>query len=267
MANSQRKIIEGEFGRTGAYAAEYKGTTPMSHFFNTRMDRVSELLNGLDTGRILDVGCGPAFIGDKFRESDLEYFGLDISQYMIRECVNYYCENTMFHFVLGSIEYLPFPDNYFDAVLCLGVLEYVRDEQNALEEITRVLKPQGLFIVTMLNGNSPYRLWQRLVYWKAKNLKKNLKNWLLRLTSPPPPKKVNCKLHCKEELQRLLTNNRFNIVDFLYYDFNLFISPLDTMFGKTSVLVSRRLKVLARSKLGFLGTGCMYKCINIKEQR
>lgn len=270
MVNSQHDKLKEEFSRAKAYAAEYQGTTPMSHLFNTRLVRVTELLSELKTGKVLDIGCGPAFIGDKFRDGKIEYYGLDLSQHMIEECVNHFGVDPQFHFVLGSIESLPFPDNHFDAVLCLGALEYIRDEQAAFDEITRVLKPQGLFVVTMQNGYSPYRLWQRFVYWKAKNLFQKINNIFSRPKVNTVPKTGGepryFKLHPYRELQKLLVNNNLRVKDLLYYDFNLFIPPLDNLFCRMSVFVSRNLEVLARGKLKFLGTGYILKCLNIKEQ-
>jgi len=172
MANTQHEKLKEEFSRAKAYAAEYQGTSPISHLFNTRLSRVSELLGDLKGGKVLDVGCGPAFIGDSLRESGIEYYGLDLSRQMIRECLVHFGDDRQFHFLLGSMETLPFTSNYFDAVLCLGALEYVPDLNVAFNEIRRVLKKDGLFVVTMLNGKSPYRLWQRFVYWKGKNILK-----------------------------------------------------------------------------------------------
>lgn len=39
---------------------------------------------------------------------------------------------------------IPFPDNYFDAIICQAVLEHTRDSNRVVAEIYRVLKPAGI---------------------------------------------------------------------------------------------------------------------------
>ena len=46
-----------------------------------------------------------------------------------------------------DLEALPFEDNYFDAVIANHVLEHVDDDEKALSEILRVLKPGGVAIL------------------------------------------------------------------------------------------------------------------------
>jgi len=44
---------------------------------------------------------------------------------------------------VGSLECLPYEDEYFDFVLCQGVIHHVDDDKKAVKEIARVLKPGG----------------------------------------------------------------------------------------------------------------------------
>ena len=47
----------------------------------------------------------------------------------------------------GNIEHLPFSDNSFDVVLCIGVIHHTPNSQKAVDEIFRVLKPDGQAMV------------------------------------------------------------------------------------------------------------------------
>jgi len=46
---------------------------------------------------------------------------------------------------------LPFSDSFFDAVTCIAVLEHVFNPPNVLNEIHRVLKPNGFLIMQVPN--------------------------------------------------------------------------------------------------------------------
>src|SRR3989442_1233368 len=48
--------------------------------------------------------------------------------------------------VVGAGEQLPYPDESFDAVVCLDVLEHVSDVESVLGEVRRVLKPGGVVL-------------------------------------------------------------------------------------------------------------------------
>jgi ubiquinone/menaquinone biosynthesis C-methylase UbiE len=259
-SESQHKLVKEEFTRAQSYASEYHGVNSKSHFFNTRLQRVSELLSEYNSGRVLDIGCGPATIVNMFRNKPIEYHGVDISKEMIKVCTDTFKNDQKFRFSLGNIEELPFHDSCFDAVLCLGAFEYVVDGYVAVNEIVRVLKPKGIVIITMLNGMSPYRLWQRFVYFKLWNIINKLV-WIINgIRNGQKRKKSKHTIYRETAFRHLLTSGGLMIEDILYYDFNLFFSPLDSLFPAASVFISSKLEFLCRSKLKSLGTGFILRC-------
>ncbi|MDN3667884.1 methyltransferase domain-containing protein [Echinicola jeungdonensis] len=46
-----------------------------------------------------------------------------------------------------DITEIPYPDNYFDLIICNHVLEHIRDDMKAMKELFRVLKPKGKAIL------------------------------------------------------------------------------------------------------------------------
>src|SRR3989338_70705 len=69
----------------------------------------------LKKGRILDVGCGPAFLVKEFakRSNHFVVFGIDISSYAMKQAKNN-CKgfrNTVLR--KGDAYKLPFPENFF----------------------------------------------------------------------------------------------------------------------------------------------------------
>jgi len=67
----------------------------------------------------------------------------------------------------GFVEALPYPDNTFDIVICVDVLEHVADLHLAISEISRVLKPQGLFLFDTINRNFKSKL---VMIWLLENI-------------------------------------------------------------------------------------------------
>ena len=51
-------------------------------------------------------------------------------------------------FAVGSIDALPYPHNYFDAINCLDVLEHTFAPEKIVEQFSRVLKPGGRVFIT-----------------------------------------------------------------------------------------------------------------------
>jgi ubiquinone/menaquinone biosynthesis C-methylase UbiE len=159
------------------------------------------------------------------------------------------------------MDQLSFPDGFFDVALCLGAFEYVLDEKASIKEIARTVKEQGALIITMHNKYSPYRIWSNYAYGKVKNAMARLKGLF---TSVKDETCNNARPHfivrSEKELRRLVGAEAFTVEDIVYYDFNIFLGPLDELFPKTAVFMSRKLECLGRTWLKFLGTGFIMKC-------
>ena len=87
---------------------------------------------------VLDLGSGTGAAFDQLL--NYETTAIDPDKKMLEL-------NTFENKVLGSAENLPFEDNTFDNVFCSFVWRNVSDTSEALEEVYRVLKPGGKFIL------------------------------------------------------------------------------------------------------------------------
>lgn len=92
--------------------------------------------------KVLDFGCGSGLFVTELAEHGYQAHGLDISEEAVKFGILQGRKN------LGVIDAhkINFPDNTFDAVFGMAVLEHLEDESWALREIERVLKPGGVVI-------------------------------------------------------------------------------------------------------------------------
>lgn len=117
-----------------------------------RSSRIIELTGLIKGKEILDVGCGVGKLGKKFKDFGNEVFGVDISANAIRKSRKLL--DGAFVVDLLS-DKLPFSNHKFDLVICSEVIEHLTDSINLLKEVRRVMKRNGVLILTTPN----------IVYW------------------------------------------------------------------------------------------------------
>jgi len=94
---------------------------------------------------ILDLGCGSGRDVEFFTELGIDCVGIDFSKKMLENSSNTVC---------SDVTKIPFMDNVFDAVWSCSALKYLNRSQiqTTLDEVRRVLKPQGLFWLGLEEG-------------------------------------------------------------------------------------------------------------------
>jgi len=104
---------------------------------------------------VLDVGCGRAIDAVELAKSGGRCSGLEPSRKMINHAREHVAGNgTEVSLVQGTGEYLPFQSKSFDRVVCKGALDHFLDPAQAIEEMARVLKPQGKAVIAIANFES-----------------------------------------------------------------------------------------------------------------
>jgi SAM-dependent methyltransferase len=106
--------------------------------------------------RVLEVGCGPGRLSILLeRRHRFRVTGLDIDPEMIelaRANADWASDGGTPSFVVGNVSALSFPDESFDLVVSTLSMHHWADPSTALNEIGRVLRPNGRALVWDLRG-------------------------------------------------------------------------------------------------------------------
>jgi 2-polyprenyl-3-methyl-5-hydroxy-6-metoxy-1,4-benzoquinol methylase len=127
-----------------------EGNTPLRIWQDhvSRYKFASEYVKGKT---VFDIACGTGYGTDILRAAGAErVFGADVSSEAIEIAKNRYRSATV-EFKVGDILNIDFPKNYFDVITCFETIEHVHDQEKALKEIKKVLKPNGLLIISSPN--------------------------------------------------------------------------------------------------------------------
>jgi len=138
--------------------------------FALRKNVLHDLLADHDLGgqRWLDAGCGTGSLARLLaEEKGCHVLGVDASPEMISNCQPF--PNTEYRRVPDLCE-TGLGDAAFDGVLCSSVIEYVASPPAALAEMRRLIKPNGLLLVSVPNSDL-WAWWPALtLYWLTRGL-------------------------------------------------------------------------------------------------
>ncbi len=148
-----------------------------------------KVLNTQANDNILEIGMGNGFFVNEIvsKHPSINYTGCDFSELMISESEKINAEwiaSGQAKFILSNAASLPFADNTFNKIATINTIYFWEDNTQVLNEIKRVLKPNGKFII----GIRPKHHAEKY-----------------------PFSKYGFKLYEKEDLAKLLTANGFEV--------------------------------------------------------
>jgi SAM-dependent methyltransferase len=107
-------------------------------------------------GTVLDVGAGAGLVADRVADLDGAYVGLEFSERNVRVGAEKFAGRDgplSVRFLRGDAERMPFRDASADLVVMSEVIEHLLHPDRAVAEVSRVLRPGGVFVMTTNNAS------------------------------------------------------------------------------------------------------------------
>lgn len=185
---------------------------------------LSEWVRELGGLRVLDAGCGHGAYYLHLAQEGVHLVGVDLrldpmamTQKVARTL------GLKSDFLVGDMADIALDDEVFDLVICNCALEHVAEDDRALREIRRVLKPKGLLFLTVdceerdlvLSFTDRLPRWCRLLFLKREiventSIDKGLRRYLEEVYHIR-------RRYRREELAGRLEEIGFQILDYRYY--------------------------------------------------
>ena len=134
------------------------------NYFSPVLDHV---LDQIQVNDICDIGCGNGiFTSDIKQKVDCTLIGVDSNKYAL-EMASRLGFDRLIHVDDFTKDQLPIDDASVDFVICKDVLEHLIDPGFLTNEISRILKPGGHFLVHVPNH---FPIWGRLKFLLTNNI-------------------------------------------------------------------------------------------------
>lgn len=134
-----------------------------------RARRIVLGLNLKDGDQVLDLGCGDGYYLYLLSSLPvkLNLLGFEHDKIVLSNAKKNLKKRDM-KIKWGDIQKMPFKSNEFRKVILTEVLEHIPDDQRALMEIYRIMKPKGVLIITVPSLKFPF-LWDP-INWILQNI-------------------------------------------------------------------------------------------------
>jgi 2-polyprenyl-3-methyl-5-hydroxy-6-metoxy-1,4-benzoquinol methylase len=97
--------------------------------------------------KVLDIACGEGYGSSLLAQNATHVTGVDINDDIVKQAATKYKKQHL-EFFTGTVENIPASDKQFEVVVSFETLEHIADHTKMMAEIKRVLKHDGLLIIS-----------------------------------------------------------------------------------------------------------------------
>ena len=170
----------------------------------------NNLINKKD--KILEIGSGKGVLLNQLYKNGYNIIGNEVNEQFHKKAKELFGNNLPIYLTKGTK--LNFKNNSFDIIISFDVLEHIPDTDAHLQEIKRILKPEGYYILGTPNK------WTNIL-------------WEILQTKSFKYKEDHCSLHNYWELKKRFKKNNFKIKFIKTSIINNFtLSKIEKKFGK-----------------------------------
>jgi ubiquinone/menaquinone biosynthesis C-methylase UbiE len=115
-------------------------------------DAVLARLDGLEPGRVLDLGCGTGQLTERLSAAFPDAFvvGADLSNGMLERAADRMTDEHTAAFLRADAQHLPITDGSLDIVTCTESFHWYADQAAAAAELARLVRPGGRVVIASI---------------------------------------------------------------------------------------------------------------------
>ncbi|MFQ3545007.1 class I SAM-dependent methyltransferase [Halobacillus rhizosphaerae] len=118
-----------------------------THSNRADLDQITKSLKPQTNWVVLDIATGGGHVAKQLSPSVSTVFASDITKDMLENTAHHLSHLKNVYYVIADAENLPFLNEIFDAVTCRIAPHHFPEPEKFVEEVSRVLKPQGKFLL------------------------------------------------------------------------------------------------------------------------
>ena len=122
------------------------------NFFSDEVRMTALSTATVQSGKIAaDIGAGTGFISEGLIQEGLQVIVVDQSEAILKEMKRKFADIEIIDYRVGQAQNLPIPDATVDYAFANMCLHHVESPPKAIEEMVRILKPEGKLVITDLD--------------------------------------------------------------------------------------------------------------------